>query len=167
MKSSYEQGPSLIYPAVECGLTVDQAISLRENAGGFLTIRQLHPQNIATSDYALGLNVSEYWLAVKKFSLNPWTKAYGDVQPSGPYGFMKAFTGQGRSAYLFVPRNVFTHERAGFTKDEMRWCIDNLDKINRIKFVFGLYDLSPRQIKNLASHNGFLPRIGLDILSRQ
>lgn len=55
--------------------------------------------------------------------------------------FMPRLTATEKDIIFLVPHELMNHPQAGATKFEMEWLLSNPEKMSRVHFVFGVYDL--------------------------
>lgn len=137
------------------GLTPAELSLIRENSKGVVSVSQYLNMRIPRESNSLGLSGSQYQyqaLCIAK-DIHQWRRAYMNIMgpESSPEDatniFLNQLTARRPLIVFFVPDSVFKHSEANVTAEELRWFIDNPDRMGNVLFVFGAYDLVTEQMR--------------------
>ncbi|MBI4919225.1 protein kinase family protein, partial [archaeon] len=129
----------------KAGLTNTEIDDLRKNSAGVMDVYEFldkyslsEPNKASRKTIALGLSTRRYLDLVSASGLQHFI----DVHFFPTEKFLEKLANEGIEVVFFVPRGVRNLDISHlFTSQEFNWMLNNLNKIGKVTFVFGAYDM--------------------------
>lgn len=163
------QVPSLEQGLKSSGLSKSEIQKLKNAGSKFSALDKIIETSWHPETYSLGMgtDLNHYAMLLERTGLLHWEQAYVKVgidwrdydrqNLEHTTVFMDQITKHKEidRLVMFIPNNVMTHPSAGYTKKELQWLMRNPDRLKKVIFVFGLYDVITPEMNELREAAGF------------
>ncbi len=135
---------------------------IKKHSRGIVAISDLQSLPIS-GGYSLGLSARSgiYEMLSEIFNLIPWTTAYPEFGidwhkvKNHTEIFLSRVYETGRPIIFFLPKKTISYSGISVTVDELKWLIEDENRLKNVYFIFGAYDLITAELEQAREAAGF------------